>query len=48
MTSYIGIPLYLLFIFGFKIAMKTKRVRPESADLVTGKGRIGEAKDVHH
>ena len=36
-----GIPLYLIFIFGYKIIKQSKRVRPESADLVTGKDRIG-------
>ncbi|KAM6534654.1 hypothetical protein FALCPG4_004280 [Fusarium falciforme] len=35
-VTYIGIPLYLGCILGFKYTRKTKRVRACSADLVTG------------
>ncbi|THC89562.1 hypothetical protein EYZ11_010986 [Aspergillus tanneri] len=33
---YIDIPVYLVFIFGYKICYKTHRVRPTEADLTTG------------
>lgn len=36
-TSYIGIPIYLINIFGWKFYAKTKRVRPEEMDLTTGR-----------
>lgn len=41
-TAYLGIPLYLIMIFGYKIIMKSKGVRPETADLFSGKARIDE------
>ncbi|BFZ62076.1 amino acid transporter [Saitoella coloradoensis] len=41
-TSYIGIPVFLIFLFGYKIAMKSKRVRAEEADLVSGKAEIDQ------
>ncbi|KAK3334533.1 amino acid permease/ SLC12A domain-containing protein [Neurospora tetraspora] len=36
-TSYIGIPVFLINIGWWKVFKKTKRVRPEDADLVTGR-----------
>lgn len=39
-TGYLGIPLYLMLIFGYKIVMKSKGVKPETADLWTGKDVI--------
>ncbi|KAL2872585.1 dicarboxylic amino acid permease agtA [Aspergillus lucknowensis] len=39
-TSYLGIPLYLILIFGYKFATKCKRVLPHEADLYTGKDKI--------
>ncbi|CUM66554.1 uncharacterized protein PRCAT00004223001 [Priceomyces carsonii] len=39
-TGYIGIPVYLLMLFGYKIFMKSKRVLPETADLYTFKDVI--------
>jgi len=36
-TSYIGIPVYIINILWWKWFKKTKRVRPEEADLVTGR-----------
>ena len=39
-TAYLGIPLFLAMIFGFKFFMKSVRVRPEMADLYSGKARI--------
>ena len=37
LTSYIGIPVFLINIAWWKIFKKTKAVRPEEADLVTGR-----------
>lgn len=34
--QYIGIPIYLLCIFGFKISRGSHRVQKTDADLVTG------------
>jgi amino acid transporter len=39
-TTYLGIPLYIIMIFGYKSIMKTKTVQPETADLYSGKARI--------
>ncbi|KAG7885763.1 hypothetical protein KL938_000795 [Ogataea parapolymorpha] len=39
-TSYIGIPVFLIALFGYKIIKKTKTVKPEEADLVTYKDVI--------
>ena len=39
-TGYLGIPLYLGLIFGYKIVKKSKGVKPETADLWTGKDVI--------
>ncbi|KAK8239669.1 AAT family amino acid transporter [Phyllosticta capitalensis] len=39
-TGYLGIPLYLILIFGAKWWGKTERVRPETADLWSGKDEI--------
>lgn len=36
-TGYLGIPLYLILILGYKIIMKTKVVKPDTADLWTGR-----------
>ncbi|KAL7933030.1 amino acid permease [Trichoderma chlorosporum] len=35
-VQYIGIPVYLLCVFGYKFVYKMKRVRSSQADLVTG------------
>ena len=35
-----GIPLYLIMIAGYKIVKKTKQVKPEEADLWTGKAVV--------
>lgn len=37
MTSYIGIVVYLVNILVWKLLKKTKRVRPEEMDLLTGR-----------
>ena len=39
-TGYLGIPLYLIMLFGYKFWFKTRTVRPESADFYTGKAII--------
>ena len=39
-TGYLGIPVYLGCIFGYKIVMKTRRVRAHEADFYTGKDEI--------
>jgi yeast amino acid transporter len=39
-TGYLGIPLYLSFLFGYKFWFKTKQIRPERADFYTGKDII--------
>lgn len=36
-TGYLGIPLYLILILGYKLRTRCKRVEPETADLWTGK-----------
>lgn len=41
-VHYIGVPIYLCMIFGYKIVMKSKTVRPEDADLFGGKAKIDE------
>lgn len=35
-VQYMGIPVYLICIFGYKIVKKSHRVRAKTADLVTG------------
>lgn len=39
-TGYLGIPLYLLLILGYKFGMGTKGVKPLEADLWTGKAEF--------
>ena len=41
-VDYIGIPLYLVMIFGYKVIMKTEGPKPEDADLFSGKQKIDE------
>ena len=41
-VDYIGVPLYLVMIFGYKVIMKTEGVKPEDADLFSGKQKIDE------
>ncbi|MDD2190102.1 MAG: amino acid permease [Eubacteriales bacterium] len=40
LVAYIGIPLFLLLYFGYKIIKKTKSVKPEEADLSKGFAKI--------
>ncbi|KAJ5103109.1 Dicarboxylic amino acid permease [Penicillium argentinense] len=39
-TAYLGIPLYLILITGYKLVTKCKGVKPEEADLWSGKDEI--------
>ncbi|KAI1996134.1 amino acid transporter [Ophidiomyces ophidiicola] len=39
-TAYLGIPIYLIMIVGYKFITKTKGVAPHEADLFTGKDAI--------
>ncbi|GAB7356962.1 hypothetical protein MBLNU459_g7802t2 [Dothideomycetes sp. NU459] len=39
-TGYLGIPLYLIMIFGYKVVKKTKGHHPLTADIWTGKDAI--------
>ncbi|KAJ5733741.1 Dicarboxylic amino acid permease [Penicillium malachiteum] len=39
-TAYLGIPLYLILIVGYKFATGCQGVKPEEADLWTGKDEI--------
>jgi yeast amino acid transporter len=39
-TGYLGIPLYLIMIFGYKIIKRTKGIPAHEADLFTGKDVI--------
>jgi amino acid transporter len=39
-TGYIGIPVYLILIFGYKFSFGSKAVAPETADLFSGRQDI--------
>ncbi|KAF2759123.1 hypothetical protein EJ05DRAFT_475351 [Pseudovirgaria hyperparasitica] len=39
-TGYLGIPLYLIMIFGYKLYYKTKGIAPLEADFYSGKAEI--------
>lgn len=39
-VCYIGLPIYVVMIIGYKLLMKSKGVRPGEADLFGGKARI--------
>jgi amino acid transporter len=39
-TAYIGIPAYLILLFGHKLITKSKGVKPQEADFYTGKDII--------
>ncbi|KAH6654795.1 amino acid permease/ SLC12A domain-containing protein [Truncatella angustata] len=39
-TGYLGIPIYLILIFGHKIVTKSKGIRPHECDFYTGKDII--------
>jgi amino acid transporter len=39
-TGYLGIPLYLILIFGYKLWYKQPGIKPMDADLFHGKDKI--------
>lgn len=39
-TGYLGIPLYLIMIIGYKLVMRSKEIKPDKADLFSGKAQI--------
>jgi amino acid transporter len=39
-TGYLGIPVYLMLIFGHKLVTKSKGLKPHEVDLFTGKDHI--------
>jgi len=41
-TGYVGIPIYLILILGYKVLMRSKTVRPENADLFGGRREIND------
>ena len=41
-VDYIGVPIFLCMIFGYKLIMSSKGVKPEDADLFGGKAKIDE------
>ena len=45
-TSYVGIPIFFVLFFSWKLIKKTKPVKPENADLFTGKSAL-DAADAH-
>jgi len=44
-TGYLGIPLYLIMIFGYKFWFKTEGIRPRFADLYGGKQKIDDEEE---
>lgn len=40
LTSYLGIPMYIVMILGYKLIKKSKTVKPHTADLFSGKAAI--------
>jgi len=44
-TGYLGIPLYLIMIFGYKLLMKSKGIHPLTADLYTGKEIVDQEEE---
>ncbi|KAL1799347.1 hypothetical protein ACET3X_003384 [Alternaria dauci] len=45
-TGYLGIPVYLICIFGYKFTMKSKMVKPHEADFYTGKAEIDREEEI--
>jgi amino acid transporter len=44
-TGYIGIPVFLIFIFGHKLITKSRGLKPHEVDLYTGKDAIDREED---
>ncbi|PYI08878.1 amino acid permease [Aspergillus sclerotiicarbonarius CBS 121057] len=47
-TAYLGIPLYLILIFGYKLATRCKGVNPYEADLWTGKDVVDREEEAYY
>ncbi|KAH6959910.1 amino acid permease [Ilyonectria sp. MPI-CAGE-AT-0026] len=45
-TGYIGIPIYLILIFGHKLVTKSRGLKPHEVDLFTGKDIIDHEEEV--
>lgn len=45
-TGYIGIPIYLILIFGHKLVTKSRGLKPHEVDLFTGKDIIDREEEV--
>ncbi|RAL02324.1 dicarboxylic amino acid permease agtA [Aspergillus ibericus CBS 121593] len=46
-TAYLGIPLYLILIFGYKLVTRCKGVNPYEADLWTGKDEVDRQEEAY-
>lgn len=44
-TTYLGIPLYIIMFFGYKIIKKSKVIKPLEADLYSGKAKIDKEEE---
>lgn len=44
-TGYLGIPVYFILFFGYKLVKRTKLIKPGMADLMTGKKEIDDEED---
>ena len=42
-TAYVGVPIYFLLYFGWKIGKRTKWINPAEADIFTGKAALDAA-----
>jgi len=45
-TGYLGIPVYIIFLFGHKIVTKSRGVKPDEADFYTGKDVIDREEEL--
>lgn len=44
-TSYIAVPTFVIFYFGYKFTYKTRQISPERVDLITGLREIDEEEE---
>ncbi|PYH95812.1 amino acid permease [Aspergillus ellipticus CBS 707.79] len=47
-TAYLGIPLYLALIFGYKVFTRCERVHPAEADLWTGQDAVDREEEAYY
>ncbi|OJJ67374.1 hypothetical protein ASPBRDRAFT_200092 [Aspergillus brasiliensis CBS 101740] len=47
-TAYLGIPLYLILIFGYKLVTRCKGISPYEADLFTGKDVVDRLEEEYY